>query len=269
MSEDSTNIFQNLLDQIHVYALSETHPDTFNSLRLEKEAKRLDAKDPDLAASARGLIAAIQGNLEESDRQHVLAKKLSRHPHHKMYQASSLRILGEHQASYFYMQCIMRIMPDPVALLNSEIYLAFKSGHHNDVMKYHYEMLRIKAEIPLNTQFLIYFNHTIDKSGISLDVFPKVSVLVHSLQKTFKIEEPDFSLEEINDHLYFWLTTDAAPATITQLNTELAAGMTLIKGENSDRYHIGYRAHDDKNNKSVNMGALHNFVHDVNFYSYE
>ena len=41
MSEDSTNIFQNLLDQIHVYALSETHPDTFNSLRLEKEAKRL------------------------------------------------------------------------------------------------------------------------------------------------------------------------------------------------------------------------------------
>ena len=44
MSEDSTNIFQNLLDQIYVYNLNETHPDTFNSLRLEKQAKKAEKK---------------------------------------------------------------------------------------------------------------------------------------------------------------------------------------------------------------------------------
>ena len=159
MSVDSTNIFQSLLDQLYVYNINETHPDTFNSLRLEKQAKKLDARHPDLAASARGIIAAVQGNLEESDRQHVLAKKLSRDPRHKMYHAMSLRILGEHESSYFLMQCIMSVMPDPVALLSSEIYLAFKSGHHIDVTRFHHELLRIKAEIPINTQLLIYFNH--------------------------------------------------------------------------------------------------------------
>ena len=71
MSVDSTNIFQSLLDQLYVYNINETHPDTFNSLRLEKQAKKLDARHPDLAASARGIIAAVQGNLEESDRQHA------------------------------------------------------------------------------------------------------------------------------------------------------------------------------------------------------
>jgi hypothetical protein len=269
MSLDSTNIFQKLLDQIYVYNLNETHPDTFNSLRLEKQAKKLDERHPDLAASARGLIAAIQGNLDESDRQHVLAKKLSRHPHHKMYQAMSLRILGEHESSYFFMQCIMSVMPDPVSLLSSEIYLAFKTGHHIEVTRFHHELLRIKAEIPIDTQLLIYFNHLIDLSKISLDVFPKIRILVHSLQKTFKIEEPEFTLEKIDKHLYCWLTTEADPATITQLNTQLASGMALITGENLDRYHIGYRAHDDKDTKSVNIEALHNFVHDVDFYRYD
>jgi hypothetical protein len=77
-------------------------------------------------------------------------------------------------------------------------------------------LLRIKAEIPIHTQLLIYFNHLIDISKIGLDVFPKISVLVHSLQKTFKIEEPEFTLEIVDKHLYYWLTTEADPNCVFQ-----------------------------------------------------
>ena len=76
-------------------------------------------------------------------------------------------------------------------------------------------------------------------------------------------------MEIVDKHLYCWLTTEADPNTITQLNTQLASGIALMTGENLDRYHIGYRAPDDKDTKSVNIEALHNFVHDVDFYRYD
>ena len=269
MSKDPNAIFQNLLDQIYPYAQSETHPDAFNVLRLDKLAKKLINLDPALAASARGLIAAVQGHLDAADEQHVLAKKLSRNPRHKMYQALSMRMLGEHESSYFFMQCIMKVMPNPVELLSDEIGLAFMSGHHRDVVAFHMELLRIKAEIPINIQFFIYFNSLIYFSEIDLYAFPEISKLIRSLEKTFNVQSPEFYLEEIEDQLFFWIDVTLDAATITEMNAQISAGRALMTGENVDRYHVNFRELDSKNTKSIQQDALHKFIHNVDFYNYQ
>lgn len=269
MSKDPNVILQKLLDQIYPYAQSETHPDAFNVLRLEKEAKKLINLDPALAASARGLIAAVQGHLDAADEQHVLAKKLSRNPRHKMYQALSMRMLGEHETSYFFIQCIMKVMPNPVELLSDEIGLAFMSGHHRDVVAFHMELLRIKAEIPINIQFFIYFNSLIYFSEIDLYAFPAISKLIHTIEKTFNVQTPELYLEEIEDQLFFWIDVTLDADTVTEMNAQISAGRALMTGENVDRYHVSFRELDSKNTKSIQQDALHKFIHNVDFYSHQ
>ena len=68
MSKDTSSIFQKLMRQLSVYSLNETHPDAFTVTRMKKEAKKIITTNQALAASAYGIIAAVQGDLEESER---------------------------------------------------------------------------------------------------------------------------------------------------------------------------------------------------------
>jgi hypothetical protein len=77
MSKNSTStIFNNLMDQLRVYALSETYPDALSVTHMKKLAQKIITTDLILGASAYGIIAATEGNLEESEKQHAIAIKL-------------------------------------------------------------------------------------------------------------------------------------------------------------------------------------------------
>ena len=125
---------------------------------------------------------------------------------------------------------------------------------------FHQTHLRIKAEIPLNIQFFIYFNYLIYYSDIDLYAFPAISKLIRSLEKTFNVQSPEFYLEEIEDQLFFWIDVTLDAATITEMNAQISAGRALMTGENIDRYHVSFRELDSKNTKSIQQDALHKYL---------
>ena len=241
MQKSKLSNFQKLMGQLSVYAQNETHPDAFTIIRMKKEAKKIIIENQALGASAYGLIAAAEGDLEESEHQHAIAIKLSRKPHYIMYRSMSMRTLGNHAESYRLMQSIMKLMPDPIGLINSEIALAFDTGHHQEVKIYYDELIRIKANIPTEILVRIYFSSLILKSNIDINVFPLIAFLFNSLQKNHHINYPGTLVELIGDHLFFWLKITTDENTLTLMNEQLANGLALLTPFNLDNFHAGFR----------------------------
>ena len=241
MSKDTPSIFQKLMGQLSVYALNETHPDTFTVIRMKKEAKKIMTTNQALGASAYGLIAAAEGDLEESERQHAIAIKLSRKPHYVMYRSMSMRTLGKHAESYRLMQSIMKVMPKPVDLIDSEIVVAFDTGHYQDVKIYYDELVRIQGSISTQALIRVYFSTLILKSNIDLDAFPFIAFLLKALAKKHHIKDPGTLVELIGDQLFFWIEIEKDENTLTLMNEQLAGDLASITPYNLDHFHAGFR----------------------------
>ncbi len=241
MSKNTSTLFQKLLDQLSVYALNETHPDAFTVIRMKKEAKKIITENQALGASAYGLIASVEGDLEESERQHAIAIKLSRKPHYVMYRSMSMRTLGKHAESYRLMQSIMKVMPKPVDLIDSEIVVAFDTGHYQDVKTYYDELVRIQGSISTQALIRVYFSTLILKSNIDLDAFPFITFLLKALAKKHHIKDPGTLVELIEDQLFFWLEIEKDENMITIMNEQIAGGLALITPYNLDHFHAAFR----------------------------
>ena len=241
MSKNTYTPFQKLMDQLSVYALNETHPDTFTVTRMKKEAKKIINENLALGASAYGLIAAAEGDLEESERQHAIAIKLSRKPHYVMYRSMSMRTLGKHVESYQLMQSIMKLMPKPIELIDAEIIEAFDTGHHHDVKIYYDELVRIQGGISTQALIRVYFSTLIMMSNIDLDAFPFIAFLLKSLAKKHHIKDPGTLVELIGDQLFFWFEIEKDEKSLILMNEQLAGGLALISTYNLDHFHAGFR----------------------------
>ena len=241
MSKVKLTNFQKLIDQLSVYSLNETHPDAFTVIRMKKEAKKIITENQALGASAYGLIAAVEGDLEESESQHAIAIKLSRKPHYIMYRAMSMKTLGKHAESYRLMQSIMKVMPKPIDLLNSEIILAFDTGHHKEVIAFYDELVRIQGSITTQALISVYFSTLIINSNIDLEAFPFTTLLLKSLQKINNIKDPNTVVELIGDQLYFWLEIIKDEQTLSLINEQVANGMATLTSFNLQNFHAGFR----------------------------
>ena len=248
MSKNTPTVFQKLLDQLSVYALNETHPDAFTVTRMKKEAKKIITTNQALAASAYGIIAAVQGDLEESECQHAIAIKLSRKPHYVMYRAMSMRTLGKHAESYQLMQSIMKVMPKPIDLINSEIILAFDSGHHQDVINFYDELVRIQGSISSQALISVYFSTLIINSNIDLEAFPFTTLVLKTQQKINNIKDPNTVVELIGNQLYFWLETTKDEQTLSLINEQVANDMATLTSFNLQNFHAGFRTEVPKPN---------------------
>jgi len=264
MSKGKPSIFQKLMDQLLVYSLNETHPDAFTVIRMKKEAKKILATNQALGASAYGIIAAVQGDLEESEKQHTIAIKLSRNPYYVMYRAISMRTLGKHAESYQSMQSIMKVMPKPVDLLNSEIQLAFDSGHHHDLKIFYDELARIKGTITIDALIRVYFTALIIRSNIDLDAWPFIAFLLNSLLKTHHIKEPITYVELNGNQLFYWIEISTDENTLNLLNEQVANGLALISPYNLDNFHAGFRP--EQESREMKIEAIYEVIE--NAYSY-
>lgn len=264
MSKDTQSIFQKLMEQLSVYSLNETHPTAFTVIRMKKEAKKIITTNQALGASAYGIIAAVEGDLEESERQHAIAIKLSRKPHYVMYRAMSMKTLGKHAESYRLMQSIMKVMPKPIDLLNSEIILAFDTGHPQDVIYFYDELVRIQGSISTQALISVYFSTLIINSTIDLEAFPFIALLLKSLQKINNIKDPDTVFELIGNQLYFWLETTKDSQTLSLINEQVANGMATLTSFNLQNFHAGFRTEVPK--PDVQYSELYKVINDHDRY---
>ncbi len=264
MSKDTSSIFQKLMEQLSVYSLNETHPTAFIVLRMKKEAKKIITTNQALGASAYGIIAAVEGDLEESERQHAIAIKLSRKPHYVMYRAMSMKTLGKHAESYQLMQSIMKVMPKPIDLLNSEIILAFDSGHHQDVINFYDELVRIQGSISTQALISVYFSTLIINSTIDLEAFPFITLILKSLQKINNIKDPDTVIELVGNQLYFWLEITKDAQTLSLINEQVANELATLTSFNLQNFHAGFRTEVPK--PDVQYAELYKVINDHDRY---
>ena len=264
MSKDTQSIFQKLMEQLSVYSLNETHPTAFIVIRMKKEAKKIITTNQALGASAYGIIAAVEGDLEESERQHAIAIKLSRKPHYVMYRAMSMRTLGKHAQSYRLMQSIMKVMPKPIDLLNSEIILAFDSGHHQEVITFYDELVRIQGSISSQALISVYFSTLIINSNIDLEAFPFTTLILKSRQKINNIKDPNTVVELIGNQLYFWFEITKDEPTLSVINEQVANDMATLTSFNLQNFHAGFRTEVPK--PDVQYVELYKVINDHDRY---
>jgi hypothetical protein len=186
MSKDSTNDLYDLISQISVFALGKKKPDAVTVRRMKNTAMGFVKNSAANAATARGLIACIEGKYDESVKQHTLAMKLDKSPYHVMHYAASLRTLGHHEKSYSLMQCVMAELPDPMWLLSSEISMAYETGHYIDVLRFHDEIHRIKLEnVPDSILLFVYFSKLLLDTNVDPYAFPIIIKLMQSIHEKY------------------------------------------------------------------------------------
>jgi len=267
MSKDSTKDLYKLISQISVYALGKRKPDAVTVRRMKNTAAGFIKDSAANCATARGLIACIEGHYEEAVKQHTLATKLNKNPHHVMHYAVSMRTLGYPAEAYRLVQSVMSQMPDQMGLLSAEISLSFESGHYEDVLRFHDEMLRIKLEnVPTNVLLFVYFSNLLLERNIESSVFPVIANLFESIHDKYQTEPFDSYAIEFNPEnkgeLFYWVTTTADEQTIAVMNAELASEIALLKYDLDD-YHTGFRA-PQTSSAVISTDKLNQYLFDMN-----
>ena len=135
----------------------------------------------------------------------------------------------------------MKVMPKPVDLIDSEIVVAFDTGHYQDVKTYYDELVRIQGSISTQALIRVYFSTLILKSNIDLDAFPFITFLLKALAKKHHIKDPGTLVELIEDQLFFWLEIEKDENMITIMNEQIAGGLALITPYNLDHFHAAFR----------------------------
>ena len=259
MTANTDTIFNSLIQQLSVYALSETHPDAFTVKRMKKEAQKIIDQNTALGASMYGLIAAVEGHLEEAEKQHALATQLSRKHDYVRFHAMSMRTLGHHAEAFRLMQSIIKVIPDPIDFINAEIGVSFDVGYYQVAIDYYIELGRIGGKITIDSLIYVYFSTLVINSYMDLKLFPLVALLVKSIQKKYHVKEPSTLFELIDIDLYFWIEITKDEPTIALMNEELENGMDLFTDFNLRYFHISFITPQDRPEQQIDY--LYEVIH--------
>jgi len=239
-----TTLFNNVIDKMETYTLTQTKPDDLTLQRMKKDVKKVGKINPSLAAMALGMIASVEGDLEECLKQHKLSLLLGDDPHLTINYSVSMRTLGYNAESYRLMDIGMNlIMPNLSLGIGSFIAIAFHAGHYDKVIfcQELFKKQTVTAIPPEIQQFIDDVNTIVMTTGLPLSVYPDIAAIL----ETIRLENhPGLSiatLEKTDEALVYWAETIADSETVTVMNTQLAAELALLDDVNLDNYHIAFR----------------------------
>ncbi len=246
MSKDLTTVLNNIMEKIEHYASSQTQPDELTSQRMKNDAKSLIKINPSLAAMALGLIASVEGDLNESIKQHTLSLKLGKDPILNLNHALSMKTLGHNAESFRLINKAMNLLPDPAIAIPIYLMIAINAGEYAKIRACE-DMLKAKGVTSFSPDIQQYFddvNTIVMKAPLPFNIYPVIASIQETISLNNNIGLTDYALEEINGELYYWTLVKADAETLTLMNTQLEKALSQLENINLDEFHIAFRSKD-------------------------
>jgi len=242
MSTDLTSVLNNIIDITEKFALSHTKPDDLTSQRLKNDAKKLLNINPSLTAMALGLIASVEGDVDECIKQHTLSLKLGTDPTLNLNYAISMKTLGYNAESYRLIDNTMGLLPDPGFAIPIYLMIAFNAGKFESIQSCEDMLINKNVSIPPHVQqYFDDVNTIVLRAPLPYDMYPIIASLQEAISLNNKVGLTDYVLEEINDELYYWCLVKADVKTIALMNCQLEEALSELEHINLDDLNIGFK----------------------------
>ncbi len=246
MSTDATTVLNNIIEKIDKYALSQTKPDDLTSQRMKNDAKSLIKINPSLAAMALGLIASVEGDVNECVKQHTLSLQLGKDPILNINHAVSMKTLGHNAESFRLIDKAMNLLPDPAIAINIYLMIAINAGEYEKIQACE-DMLRAKGITSFSPDIQQYFddvNTIVMKAPLPFNIYPVIASILETINLNNNTGLTEYALEEINGELYYWTLVKADAETVTLMNAQLEDALSQLENINLDEFHIAFRSKD-------------------------
>ena len=243
MSEELTAVLNNIIETTEKNALSQTKLDELTSQRLKNDAKKLIHVNPSLTAMALGLIASVEGDVEECIKQHTLSLKLGKDPILNLNYAISMKTLGFNAESFRLIDNAMNLLPDPGFAIPIYLMIAINAGKYESIQSC--EDMLINKGISIPPQVQQYFddvNTIVRKAPLPFNMYPVIASIQEVISLNNKVGLTEYALEDINDELYLWTLVKADAKTVMLMNIELEDELSQLENINLDEFHIAFRA---------------------------
>ncbi|RIZ65862.1 MAG: hypothetical protein D0531_07535 [Methylococcales bacterium] len=244
MSTDFSSVLNNIIDTTEKFALSQTKPDDLTSQRLKNDAKSILKINPSLAAMVLGLIASVEGDVDECIKQHKLSIKLGKDPILNLNYAVSMKTLGRNAESFRLINNAMNLLPDPFIAINVYLLMAIYAGEYEKIQSCE-DMLKNRGITSIPPDLQQYFddvNTILMKAPFPYDIYPAIAAIQETISLSNNTRINNYALEEVDDELYYWSLVKADTKTITLMNCLLEEALSELEHINLDEFHIAFKA---------------------------
>ena len=243
MSTELTAVLNNIIDTTEKLALSHTKPDDLTSQRLKNDAKKLIHINPSLTAMALGLIASVEGDVNECIKQHTLSLKLGNDPTLNLNYAISMKTLGHNAESFRLIDNAMGLLPDPGFAIPIYLMIAINAGKYESIQSCEDMLTNKGISIPPHVQqYFDDVNTIVTKVPLPFHIYPIIASIQEAISLNNKVGLTDYALEEINGELYYWTIVKADAETVTSMNIELEDALNQLENINLDDLNIAFKA---------------------------
>jgi hypothetical protein len=243
MHSEPELITNHLIDEIADYAVNSKIPDDFTLRRFKRDADKLLSLSPADAHMLRGMIACLEGNLEECKKQHELSIKLDQGVFFQQNYIYSLNNLGYHQEAYHWLKQVLALVPSDVESLQLAMKIAILSGYPQDTLDYAHTLQQIAPEVlekPAVKQFLANAK-LLTTANLAQDVFHSVACLIESIKRDYQSRINFISVLKTGDNLLQWIETTAGNDTTVAMNFALCEKLAELE-MNLEHYTVLFRA---------------------------
>jgi len=239
---DST--LNKLIERLSGYAKDHTKLSEFTVRHLKNEANILMKVNPAEGAMIKGMIACLEGDLEECEKQHEISIKLNHDLIFVQNYASSLSRLGKNKYAYQLIKQVLKDNKNSAEVIYICIQIAFYAGCYSDISNYQDMLKRLKInDIPDETVRYISYANVMTNMNFPDNVFPQISSILESIRLDHHVETKQSYLFSIEDGIFHWEETTADVDTTVTMNIELAEELAIREDLKLDGYTIAFRAH--------------------------
>ena len=243
MTAQPESILNQLVEQLSKYAKSYTKPDEFTLRRLKNEATMLMKVNAAEGAMIRGMIACLEGDLDECEKQHGISIKLNHDPIFLQNYALSLAGLGKNSEAYGLIKDVLNQQQNSLDIICLSIEIAFHAGYFSDVLLYQSALKKLKKDnISFTTENYIKNAQTILNTNLPESIFPKMAFLLESICLVNQVVPKQSAFFNLEDGLFQWVETTADVGTTVAMNFELAEALAIREDLNLDGYTVAFRA---------------------------
>ncbi|MEI6542146.1 MAG: hypothetical protein WCL60_01405, partial [Methylococcales bacterium] len=183
MTAQPESILNQLVDQLSEYASSNTKPDEFTLRRLKYEASSLMKINPAEGSMIKGMIACLEGDIEECEKQHGISIKINHDPIFVQNYALSLSRLGKNSYAYQLITKVLKDNQNSAEVIFICIQLAFHNGHYGDIITYQSILKRLKIDnIPDETVKYINYANVMASKNFPDNVFPELASILEAIR---------------------------------------------------------------------------------------
>ena len=242
MTASPQTIANELLAKLAGFVDTEKSPIEFELAAFKREAKKLALADPAQSAMCFGIIACLEGDVEESKKQHEKSIRIGGELNLYLNYAYSLSRLGYVYAAYQCLEKALSKFPGEPALLKKIIGVSYNCGVYHKTLNYFDKLIATKADYDAQLDYIKMLSKKVLDLGVSAEVLDQAARFVDEVSIKHSVKINSNSLIAIEDEILRQIEINADVDTTVEMNFELFSKFAETESFDLHRLSVSFRS---------------------------